>query len=597
MKGKRYIQLAISLVLAITLVAGLIWCVSHLKRSHVQGVPAQTVQPIAQEGKQFLPSRSGDQQSDGTDKTPDQPEDKDDQDQQTDDQQTKETSEQDGDDGDNAGDNRGDAGGDDTNGDGEDTDGDDTDGEPDIPVTPDGPTDDSELTLVTNLQSQTITYNQLTDDTLNFYAYLVNNTNGEYVKINCAAENCDDNGTYLTSSDGQHYAAVLQRNATSIITVYIKDGTDTLQQVEYLIRYEAQAADDENPDIGEDPPQIETALDNIHDVNNRNFDFWVTATAHDGRKLPASNVEVRLDGNVISNPTGSGRLEYAVCFPDPDEGDEERHVITVAAYDNDGNSAYRSYEVIYHFRDTGSEIGTAYVVLDATTVGLDVMEEPFAYRIKQGESASYAVLAMLEANGYRVEYSHTPDDGFYLQRISRGGIMDGYHIPDNLWNKVQQDELSRTGQWDSDSLGEFDFTQGSGWMYTINGQVYEGKGLSSTYLSNGDTLYLRFTLAYGKDIGGYESAGGNYGVLSTYCGKWINGSYIDCHHWGDATMTTEPTCTQPGEMTKTCSVCGDTEVTQTVEPLGHDWEEITTPEDSVVRQCRRCGEISEESVG
>ena len=37
--------------------------------------------------------------------------------------------------------------------------------------------------------------------------------------------------------------------------------------------------------------------------------------------------------------------------------------------------------------------------------------------------------------------------------------------------------------------------------------------------------YFRFTLSYGKDIGGYDSTGGGYGSLSSYCGLWINGGY------------------------------------------------------------------------
>ena len=68
-------------------------------------------------------------------------------------------------------------------------------------------------------------------------------------------------------------------------------------------------------------------------------------------------------------------------------------------------------------------------------------------------------------------------------------------------------------------------------MYSIDGEVYAGKGLSNYFLSNGDTLYLRFTLAYGKDIGGYSSTGGSYGVLPSYCGKWINDEYIEMHQY------------------------------------------------------------------
>ena len=35
-------------------------------------------------------------------------------------------------------------------------------------------------------------------------------------------------------------------------------------------------------------------------------------------------------------------------------------------------------------------------------------------------------------------------------------------------------------------------------MYSVNGSYAAGKGMSEYHLNDGDTLYLRFTLAYGK---------------------------------------------------------------------------------------------------
>ena len=49
-------------------------------------------------------------------------------------------------------------------------------------------------------------------------------------------------------------------------------------------------------------------------------------------------------------------------------------------------------------------------------------------------------------------------------------------------------------------LYEFDCGSLSGWMYQVNG-VYPNYGLSDYCFLNGDTLRLRFTLAYGADIG------------------------------------------------------------------------------------------------
>ena len=39
-------------------------------------------------------------------------------------------------------------------------------------------------------------------------------------------------------------------------------------------------------------------------------------------------------------------------------------------------------------------------------------------------------------------------------------------------------------------------------MFSVN-DIFSGTSLSDVILNNGDILKLRFTLAYGKDIGGY----------------------------------------------------------------------------------------------
>ena len=411
------------------------------------------------------------------------------------------------------------------------------------------------------------------------------------------------NGRYLTSADGKNYTARIVRNETNHITLYRKKGNTTVEEVRFSIRYVAQKADEDHPTIGEHPPTIVTNLDGVTETSNRNFTLTVKATAYTGSPLYASQIEVQMDGKRITGPTGGPVYEYQLYFPDPIVGDTVEHTITIRAWDGEGNSAFVSYRILYRFVDTGDVIGTAYIVIDATTVGLDVMEEPYTYKIRQNTPASYAVIEALEEWGYEYEYSGSMDVGFYLRRISRGGMMDYPAIPENLWSKILQDGLTLTGQTDNNSLGEFDYTQGSGWMYSVGGNTYAGKGLSGYYLTDGDTLYLRFTLAYGKDIGGYSSTGGSYGLLPSYCGKWLNGTYIEEHVWGEPTQTVAPDCTHPGEISTVCTVCGDRKDQQEVPPLGHDFVETgrTEPgEDGtpgyIEYTCSRCGEQKRESI-
>ena len=76
------------------------------------------------------------------------------------------------------------------------------------------------------------------------------------------------------------------------------------------------------------------------------------------------------------------------------------------------------------------------------------------------------------------------------------------------------------GNESSDSLGEHDYTQGSGWMYSVNGK-YCNYSMSDYHPQNGDVVRIRYTLANGKDIGGYTSTGtGNGNINSNYAKEW-----------------------------------------------------------------------------
>lgn len=73
-----------------------------------------------------------------------------------------------------------------------------------------------------------------------------------------------------------------------------------------------------------------------------------------------------------------------------------------------------------------------------------------------------------------------------------------------------------------DQLGEFDFGQGSGWMYSIN-DSYPNVGFSDTYMFDGAVMKVRYTLWYGKDIGGAGSMGQWPGREDVEGGNWTPG--------------------------------------------------------------------------
>ncbi len=451
-----------------------------------------------------------------------------------------------------------------------------------------GPMDDSELRLVTNLSNGVITYKQLQDDTLPFEAYLVNGAPDMYLKVKIQNSLTARNGDYL-KADGRNYAAKLAREESNRITIYIRDSGGTVGTYTYVISYIADKADANHPDAGEHPPVIITNLDSgFEELTNRFFTFLVSARTYEGAAIYENHIVVQLDGHTVKYPTGEGTYEYELNFPLTGEEYSE-HTVSVLAWDDEGNSAYRDYRLTCHFGDTA---GVCYVLIDMTTIGLGVTGS-YSYEIKQGDTYAHAVLAMLADYGYGSDYSGSPDfgGGFYLRRISRAGMAAGALVPENLWKKIEDDGLQQTGQRFPDSVGEFDYTQGSGWMYSINGELFPGKGLSQYGASDGDTIYLRYTLAYGKDIGG--SVGG-YGRLFTYCGKWINGAYIDEHDWQPMEVIKVATCEEAGEEAVVCSVCGDKREQVTIPALGHDYQETARSEAAngedgwIEYTCTRC---------
>ena len=54
---------------------------------------------------------------------------------------------------------------------------------------------------------------------------------------------------------------------------------------------------------------------------------------------------------------------------------------------------------------------------------------------------------------------------------------------------------------DPDSLGEFDYTSGSGWIYSRNGKK-PSYAMSSAVFDDGDIVELMFSLDLGNDIRG-----------------------------------------------------------------------------------------------
>lgn len=447
--------------------------------------------------------------------------------------------------------------------------------------------------VVTDLENKIVTPADLDNEVFTFFAYIVDGNENHSLSVNFHNSETSFSGVNL-ENDSDFYSHKLVLGA-NYITLFLYKDNELLSSIDYIITYQADKASAENPESGENPPTIETNLDGFSGtIENEEFTFTVKARTYTGDVIYSDHIEVTLDGETLVNPTGSTIFEYVLYLFSQDEYSD--HYLTVTAWDDEGNSAFVDYVINYHQLEEGSSAGTVTVVLDATTVGYGILGA-IDYDLTAGENAAEVLVNAIADMGYSALYNGSTDIGFYLSGVA--GLAGVGEVPPELWELIEKDGLTITSPADGDSLGERDYTSGSGWMYSINGEIYPGKGFSEYKLSDGDVLYIRFTIAYGKDIGGSSES---YGNLSGYCGAWIDGGFVEYGHDYIEVEMVDATATEDGYIRYECSQC-KSEYTETIpateEEHEHVYEEVdrmeATPEyEGYVGYLCECGDYYEE---
>ena len=118
---------------------------------------------------------------------------------------------------------------------------------------------------------------------------------------------------------------------------------------------------------------------------------------------------------------------------------------------------------------------------------------------------------------------------------------------------------------------------------------YEGEVTQPTCTEQGYTTYT-CTICLNSYNGSYtDPLGHNYvGGECTRCGD------IEEHEHDYEAVVTPPTCTEEGYTTYTCAQCGDSYEDDFVDALGHDWADATCEEPET---CTRCEETRGETLG
>ena len=380
---------------------------------------------------------------------------------------------------------------------------------------------------------------------------------------------------------------------------------------------------------GENKVQIRTNLrDGDIITNGQEVNLTVEAWTEDASGKAVSHIlatgtetklTVQLDGRNVQFESTSGYVQQYLLIPENlDEGDRNEHTLYIYAEDEKGNYGELRLKLIGKRTEEGQKIGTASIYIDMSILGLGV-RGPISYDVLSKEPVSYVIAKAIwdydagdpfgtAANSFhwpasRCANNGTLDIGFYLQTMDDGsGLGSRANALSGDWSQFGSTEeeilagidsrfgagtgeatlwrciyrngipLSRT----STGIGEFDYTMGSGWMYSIGGATYyPGTSMSGFYLQDGDTLTLRYTLAYGWDVG---TGQGDYGNTVGYCVTCLNGSWSVHHSYETVTAA-------DGTTKYVCHSCG------MVEGCPHENKSYQDQGDGTcVQVCEDCGE-------
>ena len=136
------------------------------------------------------------------------------------------------------------------------------------------------------------------------------------------------------------------------------------------------------------------------------------------------------------------------------------------------------------------------VAVEKFTIGQGYLVEPVLVEITEGESTAQILDRVLGEKGLRYDNDGSVESGFYLSWIlDEAGSLTA-DFPEISLQNAQETGLTITNPRRRATLGEFDYTQQSGWMYTLNNDMPD-VGMSDTEPKDGDVIRIRFTAMMG----------------------------------------------------------------------------------------------------
>ena len=260
-------------------------------------------------------------------------------------------------------------------------------------------------------------------------------------------------------------------------------------------------------------PTITTSFANGQVFTNTRATLDVGAKDASGKKLAYSKVTVTVNGEAATvNWDDTEKTSYNFVFVSGE------NTIVITATDG-AYTKTATYTVTCNLQ----KATTVTVSIEAFSIGLGYIVAPFDFELNEANlsdmadtygynsadefkekiSMAYVLDYVLKTNGLEMDYQGSLEstyNGFYMSSMS--GIADTtVAVPDELYAKLEENGYYLDeGVYEEGTLGEFDVTGGSGWMYTVNNS-YPNVPFCDYVPQDGDVMRVQFTLAYGSDIG------------------------------------------------------------------------------------------------
>lgn len=325
--------------------------------------------------------------------------------------------------------------------------------------------------------------------------------------------------TVKAGGDGYYHVTLSQRSGKYLFIGYTNaDGENRVYK--YLIKFKRDAEAtpaEKQPTIFAQVELNDTTynLENGMVFKNPDIITNITALSWNSEQLYYNHYKVSVNGTEIKQHVSQTDAWFGYSTYLTKEGE---NTITITVTDNDGYTVTKSWKIYYEKGNIKVKIS-----IEATTVGLGYLVPPTYVEVPGGTSLTEIMRKVLDGYGY----TYNDTGGTYLASISKPGICNGFNIDSELMELIIEDQMDSTGSGydpqpaSPDSLGEFDFYRWSGWMYSYNGK-YPGYGINVCKPQDGAVIRFRYTLALGKDIGGFSSSvGGAYGESNrNYYKEW-----------------------------------------------------------------------------